>query len=110
LRDRGYHVANCERKIPATPRGYKGALFTKDLFGFIDTMAVDNHFLLAVQSTTDTHHQPRKRKALEAPAFAVLSRHMHIEIWSWAKRGPRGKRKLWTLRRESLTDEEPIPL
>jgi len=110
LRDRGYVVANCERKIPATARGYKGALVTQDLFGFIDTIACDNMTMIAVQSTTDTHHNHRVNKAKSSPAFGVVSRHFHIEVWSWAKRGPRGERKLWRVRRESLTGDSPYPL
>jgi hypothetical protein len=110
LRDRGYHVANCERKLPATARGWRGPLLTQDLYGFIDTLAVDAFGVLAVQSTTDTHHNARKKKAIASPSFALLSRHFRIEIWSWAKRGARGKRKLWTLRRESLTHDQPMTL
>ena len=26
-----------------------------------------------------------------------------MEVWSWAKRGPRGKRKVYELRREEIT-------
>jgi hypothetical protein len=103
LRKQGYTVANCERKVPCTPAGYKGLLKTQDLFEFIDTMAVNDFHLLAVQSTDGSHHSTRANKILETEVAKSLAYHMDIEVWSWAKRGPRGKAKRWTLRRESLT-------
>jgi len=110
LRTRGFHVANCEKKLPTTAAGWKGPLVTQDLYGFIDTLAVDQMLLLAVQSTSGSNHAAHVTKCREAPAFVALSSHLQIEVWSWAKRGPRGKRKLWTLRRESLTSDEPVAL
>lgn len=103
LRGLGYIVANCERKIPCTPAGYRGRLVTQDLFEFIDTMAVANDHIIAVQSTDGTHHAHRVAKVLGTAAAQWLAHHMDIEVWSWSKRGARGKRKLWTLRRQPLT-------
>lgn len=107
LKEQGYIVANCERKMPCTPAGFKGRLITQDLFGFIDTLAIKNvpHYLpdlLAVQTTSGAHHADHIAKIHAAPAFFMLRRVMRIEIWSWAKRGARGKRKVWTLRKEQL--------
>lgn len=47
-------------------------------------------------------HAARRSKieALELAQKIRESRVVHIEVWSWAKQGARGKRKLWTLRRE----------
>jgi hypothetical protein len=114
LRDHGYLVASAERKMPASARGWRGPLVTQDLFGFIDTLAVNDAHLLAIQSTSGEggHHAERKRKVLKAPAAPLLAFHMDIEVWSWALRlpGSRNKetgllirRKVWTLRREPLT-------
>jgi hypothetical protein len=102
LRDNGYEVANCERKIPATAAGWKGLLQTQDLFGFIDTMATNGDRLLAIQSTDGNHHATRVNKILELPVAKLLVYHMEIEVWSWSKKGKRGKRKLWQLRQERL--------
>ena len=43
-------------------------------------------------------------KKLETEGYATLwkSAGASIEIWSWSKTGPRGKRKRWQLRREAL--------
>jgi hypothetical protein len=39
----------------------------------------------------------------ELPATLALwkSARVTLKIWSWRKRGPRGKRKTWQLRREA---------
>jgi hypothetical protein len=106
LRESGYTVANCERKLPATPAGYRGHLITQDLFGFIDTLAVKNTGrLIAVQSTSNNggNHAAHVKKVLASKAARLLVYHMDIAVWSWAKRGPRGQPKVWTLRDEDLT-------
>jgi hypothetical protein len=103
LRSHGFEVANCERKVPCTPSGYKGRLVTQDLFGLIDTMAIHPKEwadLLAIQTTNAGNHGNHRRKILESPLAPILARHVRIELWSWRKGGPRGKRKLWMLRRE----------
>lgn len=33
-----------------------------------------------------------------------------IEVWSWAKHGPRGKRKLWELRKERILTYQGVPI
>jgi hypothetical protein len=59
--------------------------------------------VLVVQATTGSNHVARRTK-LEAEGFTALWKGAGgvLEIWPWAKRGPRGGRKLWTLRREAL--------
>jgi hypothetical protein len=106
LRKNGMLLANCERKLPATPAGYHGPLITVDLFGIIDTIAINPAIegdMLWIQSTSGNNHNARILKILGAEATPILLRHVRIEVWSWAKRGPRGKRKVWTLRREGFT-------
>jgi hypothetical protein len=103
LRDHHYVVANCERKLPCTPAGYRGRLITQDLFGLFDTMALNEHRLLAVQSTSGSNHPHRVNKILGSDVPALWLRYADIEVWSWSKRGPRGKRKMWTLRRTMIS-------
>jgi len=105
LRERGYEVANCERKVPISGRGFKGRLVTQDLFGFIDTLAMHKEEwkrLLAIQSTDDSHHATRRAKIKANPLVKLWLRQCALEIWSWGKKGGRGQRKLWTLRRERV--------
>lgn len=105
LRRRGYKVANCEKKAPITPAGFKGPLVTQDLFKMIDTLALPPASLgllrmVGIQTTVGASHASHRDKIRANPVAKVWLRYAQLEIWSWSKRGPRGKRKLWTLRRE----------
>ena len=97
LRDRGFTVAKTEYFNWFSKRRL-------DLFGFIDTMAVHEKGIIAIQSTDDTHHAARREKILALPVAELLTRHIQVEIWSWGLRGKRGQKKLWTLRRENVGD------
>lgn len=81
------------------------ARIRQDLFGCIDIIVIDDeHGLLAIQATSGSGHAARRKKSIAEPRLKLwLLAPARFEIWSWAKRGPRGKRKTWTLRRESIT-------
>ena len=72
-----------------------------DLYGCIDILAVHpEHGILGVQATTTSNAAARVSKALAEPRLVTwLAAGASFEVWGWAKRGPAGKRKLWTLRR-----------
>lgn len=75
----------------------------QDLFG-IDVLALKvGEPVLVVQATSGTNHSARRTK-LESSGFIALWKQSGaaLEIWSWSKRGPRGRRKIWQLRREAL--------
>lgn len=75
----------------------------RDCFG-VDILALKfGQPLLAIQTTTGANHAKRRIK-LDAEGFLDLwkASGVQVEIWSWEKQGARGKRKLWTLRREAL--------
>jgi hypothetical protein len=79
------------------------AKIRQDLFG-VDLLALKpGEPVLAVQCTTGSHHAARRVK-LEDGGFVDLWKgsFASLEIWSWAKQGPRGQRKVWTVRREAL--------
>lgn len=82
-----------------------------DLFGIIDLIALDGGAgPLAIQVTASGSHSARRQKALEEPRLvAWLRSGARFEVWSYGKKGARGKRKLWTLRREQavLVDDAP---
>ena len=104
LRDQGYFVAKTEH-------WNHYAKIRQDLFGFIDTLAVNGKRLLAVQTTTGAHCAEVVKKVLSLPVAAQLVYHMEIEVWSWSKQlsgeklksGKLDRRKVWTLRVEKLT-------
>ena len=78
----------------------------QDLFGCIDIIVIDDleQGPLAVQATSGSGHAARRKKSIAEPRLKLwLKSPARFEIWSWSQRGPKGKRKLWTLRREPIT-------
>lgn len=110
-RKRGWIVQVVERYNPH-------ARVLQDLFGVIDLVAIVSHMdaergrlqgdaLLAIQACSGTDHARRRDKILAEPrARAWIEAGGKLELWSWAKQGARGKRKLWTLRVEAFTVED----
>ena len=73
----------------------------QDLYGFIDIVAIKsgNPGVLAIQTTTTDNIQSRITKSKENPNLSIwLSGGNKFKVWGWAKRGDRGKRKLWELK------------
>jgi hypothetical protein len=105
-------LAECKRLgwvaqvVEQTVRGWQGSgprMFKRDLFGVIDIVAATPECLLGIQCTSGNNHAARMTKAIEEPRLrAWMVAGGRFEVWSWARRGERGKRKLWTLRRERL--------
>ena len=76
-----------------------------DLFGVIDLVAITPAGILGIQATSGSNHASRRSKIADEPrAKAWLEAGGLLAVWTYAKRGAHGKRKLWTLR------EEPIGL
>lgn len=96
-RKRGWTAQVVERWNPH-------ARIRQDLFGCIDILAMHEGGLLAIQACAGSSHATRRAKALAEPRIAQwLETGNAFEIWSWSKRGARGKRKTWTLRAEGVT-------
>jgi hypothetical protein len=81
------------------------AKIRQDLFGFIDMLAIrTGERPLGIQATTSSNTAARLAKALALPALKTwLEAGCTFEVWAWSKKGPRGKRKLWTLTRRAVT-------
>ncbi len=76
-----------------------------DLFGIIDIIAIsaESAKILGIQATSGSNVSARMKKALAEPRLATwLMSGGEFEVWGWAKQGPRGKRKTWTLRYEPI--------
>lgn len=70
----------------------------QDVWG-ADILACRGRFLWAIQTTSATNHSNRVEKSLaNLEVRNWLKCGIPFYIYSWGKRGPRGKRKLWTLR------------
>ena len=78
-----------------------------DLFGCIDIVAITDRGILGIQATsnlTGGNGSTRLKKILAEPRMlAWLKAGARLEVWAFAKRGPRGKAKRWTLRAVEVT-------
>jgi hypothetical protein len=97
LREMGFVADVVERWIPR-------ARVRKDFAGCIDIIAFDDWRTIGIQATSGANHAQRVAKAKAEPRLRkwLTAPHRRFEAWSYSKRGERGKRKLWTLRREEV--------
>ena len=92
LRALGYTAQVVERWNPH-------AKIRQDLFGCIDILAVNGH-VLGVQACAGSSAAARATKAVAEPRLRTwLEAGCAFEVWAWRKVGPRGKRKVWAVRR-----------
>ncbi len=104
LESQGVLVEVVEKWIPCTAEGYKGRIIRKDVFDCIDLLCVHGQKLLAIQSCAGASHATRLSKAMASDKIKrYLGTGSLFEVWSWSKRGPRGKRKVWMPRVTQLT-------
>jgi hypothetical protein len=124
LRDLGFQAAVVERWTPhgGAPLGRRCVVckhqrttgLRKDLFGFIDILAVGAPGTLAIQATA-SGVSDRVKKILDAEhrdaLIAVLEAGWRVEVWGWAKRrskakladGTRSTREVTRLRRVGIS-------
>lgn len=77
-----------------------------DLFGCIDIVAL-GATIIGVQTTTATNMAARRTKILESEKMrAWIASGGRVLVHGWAKRGPRGERKVWTVNEEEITAEQ----
>jgi len=98
LKKDGYFAQVVERWNPY-------AKIRQDLFGVIDIVAIKatEMGVLAIQATSGSNTYARVVKCLESPFLAAwLGSGNRLEVWGWAKRGARGERKLWTLKKTPI--------
>jgi hypothetical protein len=66
-----------------------------DLWG-ADLQVIQGRKLLGIQNTSGAHHAAHVTAAkANSEVYAWLATGNLFEVWSWAKHGARGKRKLW---------------
>ena len=98
LRDEGWIAAVVEHFNPF-------AKIRQDLFGFADIIAFKDDKVLLVQCTSGSNVASRMTK-LQASDIAKVwadgATSRRLQVWGWAQRGARGKRKRWTARRLTL--------
>lgn len=60
--------------------------------------------IVGIQATSGTNHNARVVKSKAEPRLSAwLNANAEFLVWSFAKRGPRGKAKRWVLREEAVT-------
>lgn len=76
----------------------------QDLFNVIDIVALTDTGILGIQACAGASHAARAAKMRAEPkTLAWLKSGGVLTVWSWAKRGGRNERKIWTLREEVIT-------
>lgn len=83
----------------------------QDLFGFGDILCIrPGHQPLLVQTTTQSNAAARVAKIISEPrAKTWLLTASDIQVHGWAKRGARGKRKMWTVTERNVTLDDFAP-
>lgn len=81
------------------------AKIRQDMLGCIDLILIREGIgIIGVQATSRTNHAARRTKAISEPRLRIwLQSGGRFEVWSWAKMGAVGKRKLWQCWREEIT-------
>jgi hypothetical protein len=96
LRRSGYLCDVCERWLPY-------ANVRKDLFGFLDILAISRREpgILGIQVTTGSNLSHRLAKAKSRPELPLWLKVAGFEVWAWQKRSGR-----WEVRRVAVTRED----
>lgn len=93
LRSRGYRAEVVEQRIPH-------CFITRDLFGFIDILAIKGPEVLAVQTTSGAHVANRMTKIAECDSIAEVRRlgwTIHVHGW---RKNAEGR---WVCREEDVS-------
>ena len=83
-------------------QGYTVEVVGIDIVSIQDRRGGDNDLrIVAIQSTSGSNHNARVRKAFAEPKLKQwLKSGALFEVWSWSRKGARGKRKMWQRRVE----------
>ena len=101
LRKDGFSACVVEKWVPASPKGFKGPIITRDAWNFGDILAVKVGVpgAMLVQTTSGPNVSARLAKIRSiAEAGIWLAADNRIIIHGWAKRGSKGETKHWTCR------------
>lgn len=94
LKKQGWIVGMVERWLPR-------ANVRQDLFNLIDIIAIKPGVIWGVQSTGQAVSEHVQKALVEPRLKEWLLATGEFSIIGWTKKGPRGKRKVWTPRQLS---------
>lgn len=113
LREQGWYIERDTKVEQVIPKSF----VKRDFAGCGDYIGLRPGVICLFQFTDETSHSKRLDKALLAPGLRHwLGAGGCFEVQSWGKKGARGTRKLWTLRRTSVALESgslvviPLPV
>ena len=88
---------------------HPGGGIRKDLYGAIDILAVRGLLsgCFGIQSCSASALPAHKKTAEASDQLPFFLAGNRFEIWAWAKRGERGKRKLWQVKRWEFASHDP---
>lgn len=98
----GWEAAVAEKWIEATKQ-------RKDLFGFIDVVALTGSSIVGIQATSGgevSRRVEKIRSQCREQAEAWLDSGGLIEVWGWRKYARPVDRKYWRVRKVVLTRED----
>jgi len=105
LRRNGWIAQVVEQNIRYPDKEHPGKMkmFKRDLWNVADLVAIKDknpsgteNGVLFVQTTTTAHQAERMAKIEGIPAaYQMLKTKNRLQIHGWARKGARGKRKLW---------------
>lgn len=102
MRARGFNVDDGERTIR-----YGKKIFKRDLFRFIDIVAIGNGEIYGVQTTTFSHTAERRRKILSEPlALEWLRCTGRSWLVSWPSAGKAGSYEIEEITPSDFGGEE----
>lgn len=102
FRDQGAECSVVEKWV-TIPR-HPGGGIRRDTWG-ADMIVRQGSLLMAIQSTSGSNHSHRVEKSLANPELQNwLHCGVNFYVYSWSKKGPRGKRKVWQPRITQLIE------
>jgi hypothetical protein len=104
---RAIKVLKAEGYIPAIVERWNAfAKIRQDLYGCIDIIAIKPFEILGIQCTSDSNVSARVTKSVAIPALRIwLLAGGKFQVWGFGKKGARGERKVWKLRKVIITLE-----
>jgi hypothetical protein len=70
-------------------------------------LAIKAGIILGIQCTSGAHHADHLEKILAEPkALLWIQAGGWLELWSWSKKGAKGKKKTWQVRKQQITSKD----
>lgn len=99
------HAESLGYQVAIVEKWNQWAKVRQDLFGFVDLLCLkEGNVLLAIQATSTGNMPSRIKKIKSLPAsWKWITTGNRLEVWGWAKRGKKGQRKKYELKRQIVT-------